>query len=56
MNSSESQRGSVQFHALDPHAEIEVAERYLPHWLQVGAATFVTFRTADSIPAEVVDR
>ena len=40
----------IVFNSLDPEAEINISERNLPHWFQVGAATFVTFRTADSIP------
>ena len=41
----------IVFHALDREAEIEWTERNLPHWFQVDAAMFVTFRTADSVSA-----
>lgn len=44
------------FQSFDPRAELLVSERNLPHWFQPGAAIFVTFRTADSMPAEVVQR
>ena len=44
------------FKSFDPCAELLVSERNLPHWFQPGAAIFVTFRTADSMPAEVVQR
>ena len=27
----------------------QISKRDLPHWFQVGAAKFLTFRTADSI-------
>ena len=46
----------VVFHALDREAGVEISTRNLPHWFQVDAAIFVTFRTADSIPKEVVLR
>ena len=46
----------VTFFPFDPDAEIEYSERNLPHWFQVGAATFVTFRCADSLPREVLFR
>jgi putative transposase len=44
------------FHAFDRDAEIACSERNLPHWFQVDAAMFITFRTADSLPREVVIR
>ncbi|MCY2977934.1 MAG: transposase [Planctomycetota bacterium] len=47
---------SVVFHALDRDAEVEVSVRNLPHWFQADAAIFVTFRTADSLPKEVILR
>lgn len=47
---------SPVFRCLDRRAEIEKTQRNLPHWFQVGAAIFVTFRTADSMPTEVVLR
>jgi len=36
----------------DPKDEIAISERRLPHWEQEGSTYFVTFRLADSIPAE----
>ena|SRR5947207_9664455 len=39
----------VPFRGFDPHAEVEIACRRLPHWHQVGAAYFITFRLADSL-------
>jgi putative transposase len=44
------------FGAFDPKAEIAKTERNLPHWFQPEVATFITFRTADSMPAKVVQR
>ena len=46
----------VVFGAFDPTAEIEIRERNLPHWFQPGVAVFITFRTIDSLPREVVTR
>ena len=28
----------------------------LPHWTRAGATYFITYRTADSLPAEAIDR
>ena len=40
----------------DPKQELVIEERLRPHWSQAGAIVFVTFRTADSIPQEVIRR
>lgn len=41
----------------DPSAPFAAAvSRNLPHWFQPGAATFITFRTNDSLPREVIFR
>ncbi len=40
----------------DPTAEFSIEETCRPHWSQAGAIVFVTFRTADSIPKNVVER
>lgn len=45
-----------QFRPLDPNAQIHVSQRHLPHWYQPGAAVFVTFRTVDSMPRDVLLR
>jgi len=44
------------FRSFDPTADVDITERNLPHWFQVGAAMFITFRTADSLPREVLLR
>jgi REP element-mobilizing transposase RayT len=36
----------------DPYAHTEKYHRNLPHWCQEGKMVFVTFRLADSIPAD----
>ena len=40
----------------DPQAETLIYEHCRPHWSQAGAVVFITFRTHDSIPSEVIDR
>ena len=42
------------FFPLDTDAEIDIYHRKRPHWFQAGVAIFVTFRTADSIPRQVL--
>jgi putative transposase len=40
----------------DPKGELLIHQHLRPHWSQAGAVVFITFRTADSIPMEVVTR
>ncbi|MCR9292234.1 MAG: hypothetical protein NXI32_05910 [bacterium] len=40
----------------DPKAELSISEHYRPHWSQAGAIVFITFRTQDSIPRNVLER
>ena len=47
---------AVAFGYLDRTADIDVRDRNLPHWFQPGAAMFVTWRTADSLPKDVILR
>lgn len=42
------------FRPFEPNGPVRVYCRNLPHWRKKGATYFVTFRQADSIPAEVV--
>jgi hypothetical protein len=44
------------FGTFDPDADVDRSQRFLPHWFQPGVAAFVTFRTADSMPREVIER
>ncbi|MBA3484634.1 MAG: transposase [Pirellulales bacterium] len=39
----------------DPQQGFAVVERRLPHWSQAGAIAFITWRTWDSIPAQVLE-
>ena len=40
----------------DPQAELFVEDRLHPHWSQAGAIVFITMRTRDSIPKQVIER
>jgi putative transposase len=44
-----------RFGFFDPKQEYTVTFGKLPHWQQVGATYFITFRTADSLPQSVLD-
>ncbi len=44
----------IRFRGLDPQQPIVQKRGHLPHWQQTGATYFVTFRLADSIPADVL--
>jgi type I restriction enzyme R subunit len=48
--------GSLRFRiqVFDPKQEVSIIERRLPHWSQAGTISFITFRTEDSIPADVL--
>ena len=40
----------------NPWREIERTHNHLPHWQQEGASYFVTWRLADSLPKELLER
>lgn len=40
----------------DPRAELHIKQHCRLHWSQAGTVVFITFRTADSIPREVLQR
>jgi putative transposase len=40
----------------DPKGEFLIYEHCRAHWSQAGAVVFITFRTDDSIPREVLQR
>ncbi len=40
----------------DPKAEFSIRETCKPHWSQAAAVVFITIRTRDSIPKEVIQR
>ena len=41
------------FQFFNPESEVIVTQGHLPHWEQAGATTFITWRTADSIPKHI---
>jgi len=41
---------------LNPDEEIIRSGGYLPHWEQQGACYFITFRLADSLPSELLEK
>jgi putative transposase len=43
----------VEHRVYDPHADLGIIHRRLPHWYQPGSYHFITFRTADSLPRAV---
>ncbi len=46
----------MEFRFFDPSAKTEITHGHLPHWEQLNAFYFITWRTADSIPKEVFER
>lgn len=40
----------------DPNDESLITQRKLPHWAQDGCVVFITWRTADSMPKDVLER
>ena len=40
----------------DPNDELLITQRKLPHWAQDGCVVFITWRTADSMPKDVLER
>ena len=46
----------MEFQFFDPGAEVDVSWRKLPHWDQRDAYYFLTWRTADSIPAPALEQ
>jgi putative transposase len=42
------------FELFEPGEEVYVTAHHLPHWEQAGATYFITWRTADSLPKDVI--
>jgi type I restriction enzyme R subunit len=40
----------------DPNDDLLITQRRLPHWAQDGCVVFITWRTSDSMPKDVLDR
>jgi putative transposase len=45
-----------KFQFFDPDQESAISNRQLPHWAQAGTLTFITWRTADSLPRVLQER
>src|SRR5688500_4908461 len=51
-----SQELPFNIDVFDPNCDTLVVYRQLPHWGQAGTLCFITFRTDDSIPNDVLKR
>src|SRR5690242_13596192 len=47
---------SLPIRFFEPSEERLVVERRLPHWSQPGTVCFITWRTWDSLPKDVMER
>ncbi|NLF73580.1 MAG: hypothetical protein GX575_31465 [Candidatus Anammoximicrobium sp.] len=56
MSTRADQQPLLAFHLFDAEADVQIVERRLPHWSQAGAVCFLTWRTIDSLPKDVLDR
>ena len=48
--------GTSELRFFNPYANIRHTENRLPHWQQVGAVYFITFRLVDSIPCTLLSQ
>lgn len=49
-------RFAMEYRFFDPAARTEVSQGNLPHWEQLNAYYFITWRTADSLPQAALER
>ncbi|MDF1813514.1 MAG: transposase [Verrucomicrobiales bacterium] len=49
-----SSENTIRFNPYNPHGEIAVSKRNLPHWEQPQGCYFITFRLIDSIPQNLL--
>ena len=42
------------FQFFDPEQDVAVVHKRLPHWSQPGTIAFITWRTGDSLPKELL--
>ena len=47
--------GMDELQFFDPKQEFTIVSKSLPHWAQAGTVAFITWRTADSLPATIQD-
>lgn len=53
---SSMRESELPFRLFDAGADVAIVQRRLPHWSQPGTLCFVTWRTNDSLPKQVLDR
>lgn len=46
----------MEYRFVDPGAKTDITQGNLPHWEQLNAFYFITWRTADSLPKAVLER
>src|SRR5438067_1935771 len=56
MENQQSSQPLLPVQLFDPDADVSIVERNLPHWSQAGAVAFITWRTQDSMPIQVLHR
>src|SRR5438046_2013550 len=56
LRNEKTQGASMLGEYFDPKSDLHIYEHCRPHWSQAGSVVFITFRTHDSIPREVLDR
>jgi putative transposase len=53
---NDKQPSLLPLRLFDRDADFRIVQRGLPHWSQAGTIAFLTFRTHDSMPKEVLNR
>ena len=43
-----------ELHFFNPYSDIRHTQNRLPHWQQIGAVYFITFRLQDSVPSRLL--
>src|SRR5947209_5855974 len=56
MDSQQSSQPLLPVQLFDPEADIAIVERRLPHWSQPGTVAFITWRTRDFMPKQILNR
>ena len=46
----------MAFQFFNPNEPLDITQRHLPHWEQRDAYYFLTWRTADSLPREIIEQ
>lgn len=56
MDLQQASQPPLPVHLFDAAADVFIVERKLPHWSQAGTVAFITWRTHDSMPKQVLDQ